>query len=104
MGAIERAKEKARDAQRAAKNERRVATNGTPGTAADWTAVNAEWLRAAVAQIAAEGGAIRLGYTRDLGAYSIGIYGDGEPYTDYLRPSEDVDAYLERLFYAWGGS
>lgn len=104
MGAIERAKERQKDERRAAKNERRVATNGTAGDPADWTAVDANWIRAAIAQIASEGGAIRFGYTRDLGAYSVGVYGDGEPYTDYLRPGEDVDAYLERLYYAWGGS
>lgn len=104
MGAIERAREKQRDERREAASKRRVATNGAAGASADWTAVNAEWIRAAIAQVAREGGALRLGYTRDLGAYSIGVYGDGDPYTDYLRPGEDIDAYLERLYYAWGGS
>jgi len=36
------------------------------------------------------GGAIRLGLTRDGGALAVGIYGDGEPYTEYVRGGDDV--------------
>lgn len=45
-----------------------------------------------------EGGAIRIGRTRDGGAWAIGIYGDGEkPYTEYVQASEDINAYFDNL-------
>lgn len=52
----------------------------------------------ALAQILSRGGAIRLGGTRDGGAWSVGIYGDGAvPYTEYVRPDEDINQYLVAL-------
>jgi len=44
----------------------------------------------AIAVVIAAGGAIRLGLTRDGGALAVGIYGDGEPYTEYVRGGDDV--------------
>ena len=73
------------------------------GEAANWMLVDAEQLRYAITAVAASGGALRIGYTRDGGAYAIGVYGDGEPYTEYLRPSEDVSEYLEQLSKDFGG-
>ena len=67
------------------------------GNTADWSGVDATKLAKAAAAICKHGGAIRLGYTRDGGAYAIGIYGDGEPFTEYVPPSDDVDAYLQGL-------
>jgi len=70
---------------------------------ADWSRADAEQLRSTIAAAAQAGGALRLGCTRDGGAYSIGIYGDGpEPYTEYVRPNEDLDDFLrdlEQTFY-----
>jgi hypothetical protein len=41
---------------------------------------------------------LRIGVTRDGGAWAFGIYGDGgDPHTEYVRPSEDVNAYLRDL-------
>jgi hypothetical protein len=40
------------------------------------------------------GGALRLGYTKDGGAYAVGIYGDGTPFTEYIPPSDSVEDYL----------
>jgi hypothetical protein len=68
---------------------------------ADWLSVAGDVLQAAIASVSNHGGAIRFGYTRNGSAYAIGILGDGEPYTDYLRPSEDVTAYLEELIASW---
>lgn len=66
--------------------------------AADWDRVDAEQLRSTLAMVALHGGALRLGYTRDGGAYSIGIYGDGpEAYTVYVRPNEDMEEFLKEL-------
>ena len=70
---------------------------------ADWNTVNSQLLQGAIASVAGGGGAIRFGYTRDGGAYSIGILGDGDPYTEYLRPSDDVPAYFEQLIADWDG-
>lgn len=68
---------------------------------ADWTSVPSDLLQAAIYEVANHGGAIRFGYTRDGGAYAIGILGDGEPYTEYLRPSDDVTGYFEALIAEW---
>jgi hypothetical protein len=54
-----------------------------------------------VTTLASTGGAIRFGYTSDGGAYAIGIYGDGEPYTDYVKPAEDINEYLKDLADSW---
>lgn len=69
---------------------------------ADYAAANAELLQRAIASVALQGGALRLGYTSDGGAYAIGVYGDGDPYTDYVKPSENIDDYLADLAEAWG--
>lgn len=60
--------------------------------------------RAAVDLALSEGGAIRLGLTRDGGALAVGIYGlGGEPTTEYLRPSDDADAFWDELYHAFKG-
>lgn len=71
------------------------------GNPADWQGVNGELLARTVAVVAMRGGALRLGYTRDGGAYSIGVYGDGEPYTEYVRPGEGIEDYLIALIESW---
>jgi hypothetical protein len=44
------------------------------------------------------GGALRIGRTRDGGAWAIGVYGDGsEPYTEYVQESEDINRYFHDL-------
>lgn len=65
------------------------------GGAADWSTVDADTLQQTIVAVSMAGGAIRFGYTGDGGAYAIGIYGDGDkPYTEYLRPGENVEAFL----------
>lgn len=61
---------------------------------ADWMTIDPTLLMRAIDAASAQGGALRFGYTRDGGAYAIGIYGDGDPYTVYCRPSEDLGALL----------
>lgn len=90
-----------------ADKERRVKLRGGSGEVADWASVDAATIRATVAVVALTGGAIRFGYSRDGGAYAVGIYGDGEPYTIYARPFEDVNGILEDIaegFREMGGS
>lgn len=50
-----------------------------------------------IEQIVAKQGAIRIGLSRDGGALAIGIYGDGEPYTEYIEPNADIDEYFNGL-------
>jgi len=65
---------------------------------ADWAGVEHEAICAAIAALGSIGGALRFGYSRDGGAYAIGVYGlEKQPYTDYLRPGDDVSAYLYGL-------
>lgn len=64
------------------------------GAIADWQSVDGETLKRAIAAAGNVGGAIRCGYSRDGGAYAIGIYGDGDPYTEFVRPAEDLNQFL----------
>ncbi len=92
MGAMKNAKQERKDARRP--------TGSVLGNA-DWSRVDAAAMRAAVARSSACGGALRFGYTRDGGAYAIGIYGLGAPYTAYLRPSDDMEAFLREIMSAF---
>lgn len=76
---------------------RRRTTSSAGGAPANWMLVDAEQLVYTITAIAQKGGAVRLGYTRDGGAYAIGIYGDGEPYTEYVSPKEDMSEFLRGL-------
>jgi len=81
------------------KSEQRGIRNRNRGDGfnADWATANAGKVLDAIGAVAITGCAIRFGYTRDLGAFAVGIVGDGEPYTEYVRPTEDIDLYLDGL-------
>ena len=64
---------------------------------ADWCSANAELVVCAIERASITGGALRFGYSRDGGAYAVGIYGDGEPYTEFLKPGEDMDEFLQSI-------
>lgn len=85
-------------ARNAGQPNRAVRRNTTP---ADWGEVSPELMAGAVVSVTSQGGALRFGYTRDGGAYAVGVLGDGEPRTDYVRPNEDVEAYLRELIAIW---
>lgn len=70
---------------------------------AEWALVNPLTLVALVAAVTSQGGAIRFGYSRDGGAYSIGFLGDGEPYTEWIRPAEDIEKVLAEFVRGWTG-
>lgn len=60
--------------------------------------IDAQALLYALDSVLREGGAIRIGRTRDKGAWAIGVYGDGaEPYTEYVQGSEDINRYFNDL-------
>lgn len=76
------------------RKQRSERSKAKSGGGANWGDVSGENLANAVAWTAANGGALRLGYTRDGGAYAIGIYMDGESETEYVRPDENIDQWL----------
>lgn len=69
---------------------------------ADWMEADADVLRRAIAAAGFKGGALRFGYTRDGGAYAIGVYGSGDPFTEYVKPGDDINAYLQTLIDDFG--
>lgn len=85
-----------READKPQQRSNRRRNRGT-GDAAEWGDANSDKVLAAISAIAGNGFAVRFGYTRDGGAFAIGVVGDGEPYTEYVRPNEDIDLYLDGL-------
>lgn len=78
--------------ERRRRRENRGATEG-----ADWADADVAKLSTAVCAVTQHGYAIRFGYTRDGGAFAIGILGDGEPFTKFIRPTEGIDEFLDTL-------
>lgn len=98
MAQAERDQENKKDAKRAAKDERKWAgISGRGQGQSDWTEVDGELLKKAVAVVARMDGAMRLGYTRDGGAFAVGIYGDGSPFTEYYHGVEETEDFLRRV-------
>lgn len=83
--------------QRNHEDERRSTRRRRPVDPADWAGCDGIILKRAICAAAAVGGALRFGYSRDGGAYAIGVYGDGEPYTDFVKPAENIEDYLRTL-------
>lgn len=88
--------ETAADRQRAEERRRRRENRGTVD-GADWADADVGKLSHAIRSVTQHGYAIRFGYTRDGGAFAIGILGDGEPFTKFVRPTEGIDEYLDTL-------
>lgn len=79
---------------------RRVRAHAEAGKA-DWKQADPQVIRAAIVLVSSHGGALRFGYTSDGGAFAIGVYGDGAPYTEYVKPQEGITEFLEELCEAW---
>lgn len=62
----------------------------------DWAGADHELLVRLVVTAADRGGAVRFGYTRDGGAYALGLYFGTETATKYCRPQEDLDDFLRQ--------
>jgi len=93
MAAKKEGRKEAAEVNRRIRNRAR----GMSNEEADWSSVDGSKVVAVIAAVAKHHCAIQFGYTRDQGAYCIRIVGDGEPYNEYVRPSEDIDFYLEGL-------
>lgn len=65
--------------------------------AADWANASPEQLKHVIENVTGSGAAIQFGYTRDGSSFVVRIVGDGEPFNEYVRPSEDISQYLEAL-------
>lgn len=63
----------------------------------DWSSADPERIVALISSITSQNGLCSFGYTRDAGAYTVTVIMDGERYTDYCRPTEDVNQFLEFL-------
>jgi len=82
----------------AAEKRKTLPTNKRAGSGiADWANANPENVLQLVCAVAREGGAARLGYTRDGGAYSIGLYLGKDSKTYYCNDAEGIDPYVREL-------
>jgi len=85
-----------REKAKAARGRRAKAAGEVKWDGFDWIATIA--LTEALMEV---GGAIRIGKTRDGGAWALGIY-VGEDYaTEYIRPSEDFTESILEITTAW---
>lgn len=64
---------------------------------ADWYNASPELVFRLVCIVAVEGGAVRFGYTRDGGAYSIGLYLGDNSKTYYCNDAEGINEQLQEL-------
>lgn len=69
--------------------------NRNNGEKADWGAASAELVLRLIVSVAKIGGAVQFGYTQSTDSFVIRVLGDGEPFNEYLRSSEEVDLWLE---------
>lgn len=80
------------------RNRRKFRRRGRKsGPVADWAQIDGELTVRAIASVAATGGALRFGYSRDGGAYALGIYSEGENHTEFSPDSEDMEDLLREL-------
>jgi len=78
------------------KREERRSTRAA-NTTIDTTDLDGGVLLEAINAALRASGAVRIGATRDGGAWAIGIYGDGEPFTEYIGADEDINTYFGNL-------
>lgn len=82
-------------------SKRRHHGNRSHGTV-EWSSIQSQLVVEAIGCVAKSGGALRFGYTRDQGAYAIGIYGEGDPYTEYFHDPKDCADFLRELIGDYG--
>lgn len=70
-------------------------TDAVSGSA-NWSDATSELVISLIDAVTSRGGAVRFGYTRDGGAYALGLYYGGESTSEYCRPSEDVNEFMRR--------
>jgi len=85
-----------RERQKEARGRRAANAGGIQWETFDWFAVIA--LTEALCR---HGGALRLGQTRDGGAWAFGVYLGNDYATEYIRPSEDFGVACLEIAEAW---
>lgn len=81
----------------AAKREQKFTARRRERQVIDFSELTWEPLQYALSRVLSKGGAVRIGLTRDQGAWAIGVYGKGEPFTDYVRAGEGIAEFLYDL-------
>jgi len=76
---------------------RRASQAGT----VDWGGFDWEATQALCEEMVAVGGAVRVGATRDGGAWALGIYQGDDYATEYIRPAEDFETAIREIVEAW---
>lgn len=100
MGAMQDAKQEAKDTRRAKAKAQR-GRRRSAGESADYQSVDWRPIVALVACLSRHGGAVRLGYTRDGGAYALGVYMGDDYATEYIKPDEDWAEALAEIATLW---
>jgi len=93
-----------RDEKRANKRERAKEARGRRASASgkvDWVGYDWTCVVALTEALVAVGGAVRLGATRDGGAWALGIYLGDDYATEYIRGAEDFEAAIGEIVAAW---
>lgn len=62
----------------------------------DWAA-----LAILTEEMAQVGGAVRIGLTRDLGAWALGMYMEGDYAVEYIRPGEETATAIDEIARVW---
>lgn len=90
--------EKANKRAKAKEGRSRRAANGGQ---VDWREFGWTATAALTMALSDAGGAIRIGRTRDGGAWAIGIYLGDDYATEYIRPAEDFGEAIREIAEAW---
>lgn len=94
MSSAMRRKEQAASAKR----QRRYGKVAETARQADWRIVNNAQILNVIQAAGVIGGALRFGFTRDGGAYALGVYGDGpDVYTLYGGTVAEIEEHLTHL-------
>lgn len=64
---------------------------------ANWAKVEQLAIIDLICAVSHKGGAVRFGYSRDRGAFSLGVYLGDDRDTIWIRPSEDPDAVIRDI-------
>jgi len=83
--------------QTAAARKALPTTTRRGGGVADWQNASPGLLHRLVCLVGSEGGAVRYGYTRDGGAYSVGVYLGPDSKTYYCNEEQGIDETLREL-------
>lgn len=100
MAQVERRVENGKAAKREVakqKRSRRAEQNGE----VDWSELDWSALTALLIEIVDAGGALRIGRTRDGGAWAIGVYLDNDYATEYIQSKEVFSEALGEIAAAW---